>query len=169
MAIAELLGCDQVLWDPEMRWTFNPQHAVLLPPNLQPTTAQKLIPHHPMFDILPWPSLRTKLITTFSLPPEMRHPNARDPMALVFLVQDLEDTEEPCRVDGPNGLSDKDWEIGEVFFKHWWWTLDRSIIENTNKLRQRRGAARLRLQTAPMDRSSNLSISSSRTSNSPEE
>ncbi|KAF2095226.1 hypothetical protein NA57DRAFT_79715 [Rhizodiscina lignyota] len=149
LSIARLIGCDQLLWDPAMRWTFNPRHADRLPLNYQPTEVQKRIPHHPMMDLLPWPSVRTKLISMFWLPVEMRHPNARDPMALMHLVGDMEDHTEGFRVEGANGLSEKEWEIGDAFFRNWWWAVDRAIIENTNTLREKRGARRLRLEAAP--------------------
>jgi hypothetical protein len=121
MTIAQVLGCQEMMWDPNTRWTFNPPHAVLLPPNLQPTEAQRHIPHHPIFDILPWPSVRTKLISMFGLPPELRHPTARDSEALIHLAEDIEDTSEGFRVHGSDGLSDEAWEIGEAFYKNWWW------------------------------------------------
>ncbi|KAF3016925.1 hypothetical protein E8E15_003329 [Penicillium rubens] len=62
-----------------------------LPSHLQPTPTQRLIPHHPVLDLLPWPSTRDKLIQVFNLPVNMRPQTAQDPMGIVRLVYDMED------------------------------------------------------------------------------
>ncbi|KIW01360.1 uncharacterized protein PV09_07131 [Verruconis gallopava] len=140
--IAQALGCEHLLWDPTSRWTIPTPTLPGLPENMQPTPAQLSIPHHPLFDILPWPQLRTKLICVFALPEHQRPENARDPLALMQVTYDIEDEKDGFRVNG-EGREKDDWEIGEAFFKNWWWALDRQIVECSNAWRQRRGQPRL--------------------------
>lgn len=144
--IAATLNVSHVIWDLNFQWTADPLLFMTLPKTFQPTPAQQTIPHHPFFDVLPWPSLREKLICVFSMPEQMRPPSARGPMALAQMSMDIDDFSEGWRVEGGTGMSEEDWEIGQAFFRHWWWALDRSIIENTNRLRKKRGAGRLMLE-----------------------
>jgi hypothetical protein len=117
-----------------------------LPENLRPTEAQLLLPHCPAIDVLPWPSVRTKLICLFNQPEQLRPPIARGSMAMVRLFQDLDDESEGLRialdVDG-HGYDVKSWEVGQVVLKDWWWALDSAIISNSDRLRYIRGAPRL--------------------------
>jgi hypothetical protein len=143
--IASLLGCRDTMWDLTSRRTLAPTSLseIQLPPNIEPTTAQQLIPHHPLFDILPWPSVRTKLITIFSMPVLARPMIARDPMALMQLFYDLDDSAEGLRVSGFDWREEKNWEVGQKVFENWWFVLDRDIIRRSNTLREMRGAGRL--------------------------
>jgi hypothetical protein len=145
--LAQQLGCERTLWDPTTRWTITTPHIAGLPENMQPTPAQMSIPHHPLFDILPWPQLRTKLICIFALPESQRPENARDSMALLNVAYDIEDATDGFRVNG-EGMEGDDWEIGEAFFRNWSWALDRNIIETSNAWRQARGQSRLSIRAA---------------------
>jgi hypothetical protein len=147
MTYIQILGCESLIWDPDSRWTLSPAHVMLLPDNMKPTEAQLTIPHHPIFDLLPWASLRTRMIYIFSLPPEQRPQNARDPMAVVNLTYDIEDDTEGFRVNGDGMLSDE-WEVGGAFFRNWWWALDRQIVNTTNTWRMKRGENRLMLKAS---------------------
>lgn len=71
--IAARLGCKSNIFDLHATSPFaDPSNAVShLPQTWQPTAAQILIPHHPILDFLPWPSVREKLIYTLTLPAEM--------------------------------------------------------------------------------------------------
>lgn len=60
-----------------------------LPPNLHPVTAQLTIPHHPMLDLLPWPTVRERLICMFSMPSALRP-----------LVSQEDDTDDGCFIPG---------------------------------------------------------------------
>lgn len=51
---------------------------------------------------------------------------------------DIEDDKDGFRING-EGLNGDDWEVGEAFFKNWWWCLDRTIIETSNTWRRKRG------------------------------
>jgi hypothetical protein len=149
MNIATLLGCATSIWDPSALRTFTlsclPDPNITLPSNLAPTDAQRLIPHHPILDMFPWPSMRTRLICVFAQPPHMRPVSAREPDALLKLGMDMDDDAEGMRVSGEEWYDGENWEVGEVIYRNWWWCLDRNIIENSNRLRRKRGAPRLML------------------------
>ncbi|RHZ67358.1 uncharacterized protein CDV56_109304, partial [Aspergillus thermomutatus] len=110
-----------------------PDDVIELPRHLQPTTSQRLIPHHPILDLLPWPSTRDKLIQVFHLPPEMRPKSAQDPIGLLRFVYDMEDVSgEGIKVRGGNPFTPEVWEIGQVVFERWWWAFDGEIVERSN-------------------------------------
>ncbi|KAJ9656429.1 hypothetical protein H2201_008549 [Coniosporium apollinis] len=146
ISIAQMLGCEHSMWDPNTLRVFDAGEipGLILPPNLEPTEVQKRIPHHPLFDILPWPSIRSKLICIFAQPPEARPPSARDPLAVLQMAYDIDDPVEGFRIAGADGFDGGNWEIGQAFFRNWWWALDRAIVERSNALRAKRGADRLR-------------------------
>lgn len=130
-----------------------------LPPNLHPVPAQVTIPHHPILDTLPWPSVREKLICIFALPSALRPPIARDDEAngaskgIMQIAHDLDDFRDGIKVHGNttewgngNELIEEAWEIGEVFYRNWWFALDGKILENANKRRKQRGLGVLKLK-----------------------
>ncbi|KAK7894673.1 hypothetical protein LTR67_005412 [Exophiala xenobiotica] len=115
-----------------------------LPPNLRPTPAQLSIPHHPVIDLLPWPSVRDRLIHVLNQPPQFRPAGgAKSPMALIEFVYDIEDPSEGVRISGEDPLDGRNWEVGEKVFGGWWWCFDREVVSRTNELRRRRGAPTL--------------------------
>lgn len=73
LRIAARLGCKTNIFDLHARSPFaDPSTAVShLPQSWQPTAAQILIPHHPILDFIPWPSVRERIIYTLTLPEEM--------------------------------------------------------------------------------------------------
>jgi hypothetical protein len=141
-----------------------------LPANLHPTAAQLTIRHHPMLDLLPWPSVREKLICMLSMPSAFRPPVAREDdedeqltslqtretkqsTAITRLVEDLDDTRDGVglRVHGNsttwsegNELIEDAWEIGELFYQRWWWCLDQKVVDTSNRRRRERGLPRLK-------------------------
>ncbi|GFF37030.1 hypothetical protein IFM51744_03324 [Aspergillus udagawae] len=129
---------------------FGPDGAddvIELPRHLQPTTSQRLIPHHPILDLLPWPSTRDKLIQVFHLPPEMRPKSAQDPIGLLRFVYDMEDVKgEGIRVRGGNPFAPEAWEVGQVVFERWWWAFDGEIVERSNYVRMERGEKQLMMR-----------------------
>lgn len=114
----------------------------------QPTVAQLLMPHHPLLDFLPWPSVREKVIHVLNLPEDMRPPAARSATALVQFAYDLEDGAEGIRIWGGDPYDPACWEVGQVLFERWWFLFDRQIIEQSNGWRGMRGAAKLRITGA---------------------
>ncbi|KAH6712109.1 hypothetical protein BKA61DRAFT_657575 [Leptodontidium sp. MPI-SDFR-AT-0119] len=144
--IAILLQCEETIWNLDFRRTFNEttsRNGEPLPPSFLPTEEQQLIPHHPVLDILPWASSRSKLINVFNRAPTFRPPIAHDPLALMKLLQDMEDPAEGPRVNGPHGFDADYWEVGQQFFLNWWWILECSVIEKSSASRVSRGAEHL--------------------------
>ncbi|PGH18337.1 hypothetical protein AJ80_04515 [Polytolypa hystricis UAMH7299] len=110
-----------------------------LPPNFHPTPTQRLVPHHALLDLLPWPVTRDKLIQVFSLPKHLRPASAADPMGLLRLAYDMEDPAEGVRVSGADPFKAEMWEVGQLVFQRWWWAFDEGIVERSNRLRKGRG------------------------------
>lgn len=144
---AKMLNCEDTMWSFTASRTLDmsPRDAELLPLSFRPTEAQRRIMHHPIMDLLPWSSVRTKLICTFAQKADARPPIARDEMALMRFVNDLDDSAEGLRVYGEDRSDYNNWEIGQQVFDNWWWAFDVSIVVNSNKLRARRDAPRLML------------------------
>lgn len=145
MAIARRMNLQDIIWsltatspftDPTTAWN----QCAHLPMNLRPTVFQMTIPHHPVLDLLPWPSARDRMIMVLSQPVECRPPSAASPMALLDFVYDIEDSAEGVRISGSDPYSENNWELGEKVFKSWWWAFDRDIVKKSNDLRMLRGA-----------------------------
>jgi hypothetical protein len=152
-AIASRLGISELIWSLDSMSPFCDNFSTVmdhshLPINLLPTAVQRTKPHHPMFDLLPWPTVRDKLILIFSVPPEMRPAVAAKPTAIVDLVYDIEDSAEGVRIWGDDPYSDQNWEVGEKAFRSWWWAFDSAVIQRSNNMRAIRGAKPLGLETA---------------------
>ena len=121
-----------------------------LPETLRPTEAQILLPHYPLLDVIPWPSVRTKLICLFSQPDQLRPPIARGSAAIMRLLHSIDDESEGFRIAldvDEYGNDVKSWEVGQAVFKDWWWILDYDIVSNSNRLRSKRGAPKLQIPT----------------------
>jgi hypothetical protein len=143
--IARRLNVDQLIWSLTSTSPFTDPSMALanfghLPPNLRPTKLQMTEPHHPVIDLMPWPTVRDKLILIFTQPPDIRPKSAASPTALLDFVYDLEDSSEGVRIWGDDPSSDQAWEVGEKVFKNWWWAFDRDVIKRSNELRSGRGA-----------------------------
>jgi hypothetical protein len=144
---ARLLHCEDTLWSMTALRTLDLTsfETDALPAVLRPTPAQRTVLHHPALDVIPWPSVRSKLIYVFNQPPDLRPPNARDDMALVRFIYDVDDSAEGVRVSGADRLDLGNWEVGQLVFQNWWWAFDNQILRNSDVLRARRGAPRLRI------------------------
>ncbi|KAF2874540.1 hypothetical protein BDV95DRAFT_604710 [Massariosphaeria phaeospora] len=147
------------IYNPLYLHTVSPKPDHSLPPSFYPTPAQIAIPHHPLIDTLVWPSVREKLICMLALPSAVRPPIARDDdgdgqsKAVIQLMHDLDDVDEGLKVHGNtttwndgSELAPESWEVGEQFFRNWWWCLDTKILELTNRKRKERGQSALRIQ-----------------------
>lgn len=148
LRIADRLGCKGTLWSLDALSPFNQgigTPADQLPVPWRPTPSQVLIPHHPLFDFLPWPSVRDKIIGILSLPDEARPRGASGPLALVNFAYDFEDNSEGVRIYGSDPYDPSCWEVGQILFQRWWFLFDRDIVENSNRWRRLRGAPPLAL------------------------
>jgi len=147
LRIAERLN-SRSIWDLTSNSSFNlgtSPPAELLPAAWQPTVSQIIVPHHPIIDLLPWPTSRDKILDVLDLPEEARPPNARGPLALMNFVHDLEDSAEGIRIWGSDPYDAGSWELGQVAFERWWFIFDRSVVERSNYWRRLRGAPSLRI------------------------
>ncbi|KAH6659293.1 hypothetical protein BKA67DRAFT_10015 [Truncatella angustata] len=149
MRLSSSLNCKSSLWDLTATSSFNDPSMTfnqkVLTSSFAPTVAQRTVPHHPIIDVLPWPSVRDRLIGVFSLPDDCRPPCAVGPLALVQLAYDMEDSAEGIRIWGHSPCNGSMWEVGQVLFQRWWFVFDRQVIEQSNRWRLLRGAPELRL------------------------
>lgn len=147
ISIATTLNVADHLWDPSYLHVMpaSTSSLVSIPANLRPVAAQLVVPHHPSLDLLPWPSMREKLICMFAMPSKLRPPIAREEneddadanflglfsddlcgsssvapqgqsKAIVRLVQDLEDLQDGIRVHG----NTTEWGLGNEFVEEAW-------------------------------------------------
>lgn len=74
--------------------------------------------------------------------------------AIIQLIQDVDDFQDGggLRVHGNsvvlgegNEFVEEVWEVGESFYRKWWFCIDQKIIDQSNKRRKERGLGRLRL------------------------
>lgn len=176
-SIAAALNVSDNLWDPTYMHVMPSSMSIdpSLPANLRPVPAQMCIPHHPALDLLPWPTMREKLICMLAMPSKLRPPIAREEdddgrwpsmsgfgtsssagqtKAVTQLVQDLDDFQDGggLLVHGNsvawgqgNEYVEEAWEVGESFYRKWWFCIDEKIVAQSNKRRKERGLGRLRL------------------------
>jgi hypothetical protein len=85
-----------------------------LPPPIAPTSLQKSIPHRSYLDMLPWASLRDRLLRSISAINE-------DEFMSDMRVGSL-------RVWGSVPWDPTGWEIGEDFARKWWFLMDDGIF-----------------------------------------
>jgi hypothetical protein len=125
-----------------------PPLAFVLPDNYHPTALQKAVKHHPVLDLLPWPSVRNNILYILTLPQEVRPQRAKGDMPSVTmqLMFDIKDASGGLRVWGSNPFDENNWEIGPAFFQQWWWALNSDIVKRSNQIRTQRGEDILRLR-----------------------
>jgi hypothetical protein len=153
LRIADRLGSRERMWSLDaVSPFFSPGGTSIniaidqLPAAWRPTRSQQQLPHHPIFDFLPWPAARDRVIRMFSLPDAARPLHAGGPLALVNFAYDLEDGAEGARIYGGDPYDGSCWEVGQVLFERWWFLFDRDIIETSNRWRRLRGAPPLMLK-----------------------
>ncbi|KAK9238844.1 hypothetical protein V1525DRAFT_82375 [Lipomyces kononenkoae] len=96
-----------------------------LPLALVPTKQQQVVPHKPYIDVLPWPSLRDRILNSLAAinEPELIHD---------LILGDL-------KVWGSTPWDPAGWEVGPEFVRKWWFLLDDGIMHTTNFWRGQRG------------------------------
>ena len=96
-----------------------------LPPTFAPTLQQQVIPHHPYVDMLPWPSLRDRLLASLTA--------INEPEFLLDVSSD------GLRIWGSTPWDPMAWELTPAFARKWWFLLDQDIMHTTNFWRRQRG------------------------------
>ncbi|RDW66678.1 hypothetical protein BP5796_09427 [Coleophoma crateriformis] len=94
-----------------------------LPPALVPTLQQQLVPHQPYVDMLPWSSLRDRMLSSAQVINELE------------FVSDMPS----LRVWGSTPWDPMGWEITPEFARKWWFLMDDGIMHTTNFWRSQRG------------------------------
>ena len=114
-------------------------------PHFAPTPLQRRIEHHPCLDLFPWSSFRDKFLYVMSLPIQFRPQLAQSDMAAVTaeLIMAAKDVGSGIRVWASNPFLPENWEIGQLFYSKFWWSLDDDVIVTTNRLRMQRGESPL--------------------------
>ncbi|CAG8952207.1 hypothetical protein HYFRA_00000947, partial [Hymenoscyphus fraxineus] len=121
--------------------TRRPHLTSLLPPDLQPTTTQRLVPHHPELDILPFPEIRDAFILSQSKYDEFEL--CHD---LIFGVERSSFEGGGAVIGDGTGLrvwSDPwcagSWEVEEGFARKYWELMCEELLRSTNMWREMRG------------------------------
>jgi hypothetical protein len=96
-----------------------------LPAPIKPTLNQEIIPHKPYVDMLPWASLRDKLL---------RCANTINDMEFMVDMVSLD-----LRIWGKRPWDPRGWEVGPLFAQKWWFLMDEEILETSNFWRSQRG------------------------------
>ena len=166
LRVATRIGCAPNVWDLTASSPFySPNTGSVspsaLPKHWQPTTSQLVLPHHPVLDLIPWPSVRERVINVLNLPDAARPRNATGPLAFIHFVYDMEDDREGMRVWGSDPCDPTTWEVGQALFERWWFVFDRDTIAQSNRWRQLRGAPKLSLKGPQIGAESGQSSSGS--------
>jgi hypothetical protein len=96
-----------------------------LPSSVVPTLKQQTVPHSPYVDMLPWSSLRDRMLTSLTAINE------------VEFVQDMGSGD--LKVWGSTPWDPMAWEVGPEFARKWWFLMDDEILRTTNFWRAQRG------------------------------
>lgn len=104
-----------------------------LPSSLIPTPKQESIPHRPYVDMIPWSSLRNRILIC---------PSAINEIELVIDLMSGD-----IKVWGMTAWDPMSWEVGPEFARKWWFLLDETILHTTNFWRRQRGEEALELQS----------------------
>lgn len=107
-----------------------------LPAPLIPTLQQQLIPHKSYVDMLPWCSLRDRILESQATMNELE------------FVADM--CSNDIKVWGRIPYDTTGWEIGPGFAKKWWFLIDENMIRTTNFWRAQRGEADLPFSPLPI-------------------
>ena len=102
-----------------------------LPSSIAPTQLQTIVPHKPYLDMLPWASLRDRLLKSVSVINEEE------------FMADMRSGS--LRVWGTVPWDPMGWEVSEEFARRWWFLIDGGIVRTSNFWRAQRGETPLAL------------------------
>lgn len=104
---------------------------------LRPTELQLRLPHFPYIDLLPFPSMRDKLL------------KSKECIDRDEIWSDL--TTGGFSVWGKTPWSSKGWEVTADFAKKWWWLMTEEVLDEANFWRMQRGEEVLDVRPAQKD------------------
>lgn len=86
----------------------------------------------------------------YSMPADLwpRHPSDGSASSVVRLVYDMEDGD--IRISGADPAEEEAWEVEQRFFDIWWWALDQSVVNHTNRKRLMRDLPKLSCGSSPV-------------------
>jgi len=96
-----------------------------IPPPLAPTLQQQMVPHKPYVDMLPWSSLRDRIL------------NSQTTINEIEFIMDMASDE--LKVWGSTPWDPTGWEMGSNLVSKWWFLMDDGILLATNFWRAQRG------------------------------
>lgn len=96
-----------------------------VPPSLTPTRQQLTVPHHPYVDMLPWASVRDRMLNSITAINEFE------------FVMDMGASD--LKVWGSTPWDPLGWEVGPEFARKWWFLMDEGILCASNFWRVQRG------------------------------
>lgn len=96
-----------------------------LPPNLHPTARQQVQPHKPYIDMMPWASLRDRLLANEAVINEIE------------FINDM--LSENLKIWGSVPWDPMSWEFDGEVLRKWWFLMDEDIMRSTNFWRAQRG------------------------------
>ncbi len=96
-----------------------------LPAPLSPTLQQLSIPHKPYVDMIPWPAMRDRVLSSLAAMNELE------------FVADMSSND--IKVWGSTPWDPFGWEVGPQFAKKWWFLMDDGILQSSNFWRAQRG------------------------------
>jgi hypothetical protein len=120
--------------------------ATEVPPSLAPTLQQQIVPHSPWVDMLPWISLRDRILSSLTVINEQE------------FVLDMADLKiwgsTPWGKSAPmisdivilSFVDPIGWEVTAEFANKWWFLIDDSVLQGTNFWRSQRGEQALVVQ-----------------------
>ncbi|KAK9326617.1 hypothetical protein V1520DRAFT_125609 [Lipomyces starkeyi] len=110
---------------------FHISSLFIIPYSLKPTQQQQLIPHGPLIDLLPFPTLRDNILCTLYL------------VDMEELYLDI--CSEGLVIWGRTPWDPASWEFSDGFAKKWWFLLDDESLRSTNFWRAQRGEEQLQV------------------------
>ena len=129
-ALAIIAQCLEL--DCQSRPGFHIQASITsLPSAIAPTHLQTIVPHKPYLDMLPWASLRDRLLKSVSVINEEE------------FMTDMRSGS--LRVWGTVPWDPMGWEVSEEFARRWWFLIDGGIVRTSNFWRAQRGETPLAL------------------------
>jgi hypothetical protein len=96
-----------------------------LPAPIVPTIQQQVVPHRTYVDVLPWASLRDRILNSLAVINEAE------------LIGDI--TSGELKVWGSTPWDPMGWEVGPDFARKWWFLMDDAVMRTTNFWRAQRG------------------------------